>query len=334
MAWLRAIGRGLVVLVTFMAMGLGTAWLVLDLHPELQLTNRVVAMFASFIPYGFMAWGFVAMVVLFATRRWRRSLALPALIIMVLQASWLVPVVPAVSPPATGEPFRLMSLNMKYGKAEADQVKAQLNRAQPDVVVLIEYSDAAEERLFQVGALNDYPYRMGNSVPGYAKVGYESPAGTMVYSRYPLTLVETLPTTMGQHVVKVHCPTGTVTVIAAHPTNMIPGASVWQREALILADVTAALFDDGPLVVVGDFNAVPEQVTYRNFVARSGLTNAAHQSGSGWLPTFPANQTLVPPMIAIDHVFVNDQVTAKVVRTFHVERTDHLGLDAELIVSR
>lgn len=59
-----------------------------------------------------------------------------------------------------------------------------------------------------------------------------------------------------------------------------------------------------------------------------GLTDAAAQSGAGWLPTFPASG-LLPP-IAIDHVLISRHLTAASVATFKVGGGDHLGLTTRL----
>lgn len=331
-ARLGTVVRWLLALAALGASVAGAAWVLLALDPARQLGGRAVVMFASFIPYGTLAWLFVAVVLLVIGRRRWRLLALPAAALLILQASWTTPYWPGAAPSPTGEPFRLVSLNMRYGKADAQQLARHLAETRPDVVVLLEYSDAAEEQLSAAGVLAGYPHRVGTSVPGWAKAGYESPSGTMVLSRHPAALVQTLPTGMGQHVIRIHRPAGELTLVAAHPSNMLPGVDTWLRDAETLTEAVVPLVDQGPLVVAGDLNAVPEHATYRRLLQRTGLRDAAQQAGTGWRPTFPAND-VVPPLLAIDHVLVNDRVSAQVVRTFHVDGTDHLGLYAELSVS-
>lgn len=57
----------------------------------------------------------------------------------------------------------------------------------------------------------------------------------------------------------------------------------------------------------------------------AGLTDAAVQSGAGWRPTFGGSPAL-PPLIAIDHALVNDQVVAHGFSTFAVPGSDHRGI--------
>jgi endonuclease/exonuclease/phosphatase family metal-dependent hydrolase len=47
--------------------------------------------------------------------------------------------------------------------------------------------------------------------------------------------------------------------------------------------------------------------------------------GAGWNPTYPA-QGWIPPLIAIDHVLVSEDLTATAYRTVPVPGTDHRGV--------
>ena len=62
---------------------------------------------------------------------------------------------------------------------------------------------------------------------------------------------------------------------------------------------------------------------------RGGLKSATDVAGGGWLPTYPANSR-VPPLLPIDHVLINDRLTATEVGTFRLRGTDHLGLQVTL----
>ena len=106
------------------------------------------------------------------------------------------------------------------------------------------------------------------------------------------------------------------------------GADRWLREQRALQ---AALPTSGPRVVVGDFNAVASHPTQRA-LRRDGWASAVEQTGSGWVPTYPAGDPRVPPLIDIDHVYVSSGVHATGLRTVRVPGADHLGLLATLVV--
>ena len=105
--------------------------MVLYLRPDLQLASRWLAMLASFIPYGVVAWLMAAVLFVTLGRRRLKVLALPALVALAFQVAWTQPYWPHAAPAASGDRLRVMSLNMKYGKADPDQVTAEINREQP-----------------------------------------------------------------------------------------------------------------------------------------------------------------------------------------------------------
>ena len=116
-------------------------------------------------------------------------------------------------------------------------------------------------------------------------------------------------------------------LFAVHPCNPYCGGGRWHAEHEVVRDAVAA-HGSGPLVVAGDFNAVAEQGPMRQ-LHRLGLRSATDLTGGGWLPTYPAGGRL-PPLLPIDHVLVNDRLTATSVAAFTVPGTDHRGLLASL----
>ena len=85
-----------------------------------------------------------------------------------------------------------------------------------------------------------------------------------------------------------------------------------------------------PLVLLGDFNAVPRSVPYRRFAERLQDVQLAGGRQSRPLPTFPARF----PLLRIDHIFVDDsiEVVNAGVHNSRLARTasDHLPLFADL----
>ena len=84
--------------------------------------------------------------------------------------------------------------------------------------------------------------------------------------------------------------------------------------------------------MAGDFNAVAEQGPMQQ-LHRLGLRSATDLAGAGWLPTYPAGGRL-PPLLPIDHVLVNERLTATSVAAFTVPGTDHRGLLASIAGTR
>jgi endonuclease/exonuclease/phosphatase (EEP) superfamily protein YafD len=284
--------------------------------------DDATALLAAFIPYGVIGYALALLcfgVALLLARR-RTALMLVSVIVaglLALHLSWIAPFFVPDRRPATTKPFTVFSLNMDDGHADPTQVAQQASTA--DVVILVEATAPA------LGALKEFhwdarfPYSVGD-VPG-------STGNTVIYSRFPLTDTASLPgTSFQQHVTTASAPgIPDLRIIAAHPCNPYCGRGLWASEhAMLQSSVEQNL--DQPLTVVGDLNAVNDHGPMRA-LRRAGLTSATDVVGAGWLPTYPANRR-VPPLLPIDHVLINDQLTATSISTVHIDGTDHLGLVA------
>ena len=84
-----------------------------------------------------------------------------------------------------------------------------------------------------------------------------------------------------------------------------------------------------PTILAGDFNAVDDHGPMQR-LRRLGLRSASDIVGAGWQPTYPAGRRIIPPLLPIDHVLVNDRLTATSVTTFEVSGSDHRGILATL----
>ena len=319
------VALGLVAAAAGVGMGL------LHLFPQLQLSARPVAMVAAFIPSAVLAWLVAVVCFAFAGRRWARVVAVLCAVALAAQAVALRAYLPHPAPTAEGEPLRVMSANLFFGRADPDAVADAVRAASPDVIVFTEYSQALDSAATTDALKTDYPYRLGSTPLDYAHAGVWDASGTQVWSRPPITLVGRADSPFEQMAVRVERPGGPIALVAAHPLHMVHDLQAWDRDAAALADVIRPHLGEH-LVVAGDFNATLEHATLRRVLAL-GLTHAGDQSGAGWLPTFPADGP-PGPIIGIDHVLVGNSVVARGVRTVFLPGTDHLALVADLVVVR
>jgi endonuclease/exonuclease/phosphatase (EEP) superfamily protein YafD len=301
--------------VLFSLPGLLATWL--RLVPP---SDDATALLASFIPYGILGYALSLCLFLIALIRARRRWALLIVTTVVagllaLHASWLVPFFVADHRPATTKPFTLLSLNMYAGAADPQALLAQAQQA--DVVILVEATPEALNTLAELGLGTRFPYAVGDPK--------QAVSNTAIYSRFPLsdtTLVQ--GTLFQQYVTTVAVPAiGPIRLIGAHICNPYCGNGRWAAEhAILRATVDANL--NRPLVMAGDFNAVDDHGPMQ-LLRRQGLESATDIVGAGWLPTYPARR-LLPPLLPIDHVMINNRLTATSIRTVKIPGTDHLGL--------
>lgn len=280
------------------------------------------ALAASFVPYGIIV-DLIAFVFFgIATIRARQRVALTVLtgvsaLLLILQLIWIAPQFVASPRPVHTTPFTIASLNMKVGSADLDQVRAVAQRV--DILILVEVTPEAYPSV-----RSGLSGRFSHIVPDNGSAGNES----MILSRFPLSSGRELRSVMPQWSATAQVPDiGPVNLIAAHPCNPFCGGNKWQSEHRQLLR-RAEQLNNLPEVIAGDFNAVDEHGPMRT-LAKHGFVSASDIVGSGWQPTYPAN-TIVPPLIEIDHVLVNDKLTVTSLRTFRVDGTDHLGLIAQL----
>lgn len=278
------------------------------------------ALVAAFIPYGIVAYALSLCCFVIATVAARRR-AVPIMVVVGILAliglhlSWLAPLFVADDRPATTGTFTLLSLNLYAGAADPRSLVQQAQRA--DVVVLLEATPESLAALQAAGLTVRLPYAVG--------APQQAVSNTAIYSRFPLndaTLVQ--GTLFQQYVATLTVPgIGPVRLLAAHPCNPYCGDHRWANDHAILRATADANLTQ-PLIMAGDLNAVDDHGPIQA-LRRDGLESATDITGAGWLPTYPANKA-VPPLLPIDHVLVNDKLTATSIRTIRVPGTDHLGL--------
>jgi endonuclease/exonuclease/phosphatase (EEP) superfamily protein YafD len=287
-------------------------------------TDDPAAQLAAFIPYGLIGYLLALCCLLVALVRARRRLGLAVITVAVaaltsLHLAWLAPLFVNDHRLAANADFELMSLNMFNGGADSREVAERAAHA--DIVILVEATPGALTGLKQFGWDKRFPYSLGDPKDGSFN--------TAIYSRFPLshsTLIGA--TAFQQWVTSVRVPdVGSIRLMAVHPCNPYCGRDRWSAEHQLLRKLVIDNLDQ-PLIVAGDFNAVDDHGPMQA-LRRVGLKSATDVAGAGWLPTYPADGPL-PPLLPIDHVLINKELTATSVTSFAIDGTDHRGLFAKL----
>jgi endonuclease/exonuclease/phosphatase (EEP) superfamily protein YafD len=89
---------------------------------------------------------------------------------------------------------------------------------------------------------------------------------------------------------------------------------------------------DGPLVMAGDYNATKDHGPM-DAVLASGMRDAYSEAGTGVGATWPQWGSPTIPVMRLDHVLVNEQVTVLSARIEPNRGSDHFRLAVGLAVS-
>ncbi|MGH3912310.1 MAG: endonuclease/exonuclease/phosphatase family protein [Pseudonocardiaceae bacterium] len=276
----------------------------------------------SCTPY---ALGGAAVLLLFGlvTGRWG-SCAGAALAVAVLGIGVLPRAVADAQPDVTGVTLTVASANLYYGRADARAVVDLVSSHDVDALSMQELTPQAVSALDAAGLWELLPYRILRPEP--------RAAGTGLASRYPLheRASTQLSSYHWQPAALVDLPGASeVEVVAVHavaPVGRIP-PSQWRAE---LAGLPPPLPGPATRLLVGDFNATLDHQPLRDLLA-TGYRDGADAVGRGLRATWPTD-TLIMPVVAIDHVLVQQNCQVRSFDTLPLPGGDHRAVVAELVL--
>jgi endonuclease/exonuclease/phosphatase (EEP) superfamily protein YafD len=231
---------------------------------------------------------------------------------------------PKTTPSVAGETIRVMSINLYAFSRNADDLLAQVRAADPDVLVLEEFTPFHEEVL-QRGIGVDYPYQCLEA--------RMSPRGLAVFSRIPLDAPVNVIMDGFRAQIRVVARIGQqrVAIYALHPRSP---QSVW---AVIVNRLeTNDLLDQLkretlPTILAGDFNfteTTANAAALRSAGLRSTHDLAGHGRGSTW-PMLPRWRAWLPG-VRIDHIFLTPSLTCTRDAVGGFDGSDHLPIYADI----
>ena len=226
-----------------------------------------------------------------------RRVLLPVLLALLAFASSSLPVT------GQSEVIRVVTYNIKHGRGndnvvDLDRTAAVLRAQRPDVIGLQEVDDRAKRS----GAVAEAEY-LGKALGMHHAFGrfmdYQGGAyGMAILTRYPIESATEVPLPEGNEprtalAVRVQLPDG-------RPLTIVNVHFDWVRDdtfRFAQADALAKYLDavQGPYILLGDFNDVPDSRTLELFKARAGEATKPEADRF----TFPARR----PEKEIDYIF-------------------------------
>jgi endonuclease/exonuclease/phosphatase (EEP) superfamily protein YafD len=228
---------------------------------------------------------------------------------------------------ATAPTVRIFFANVRADNAEYAALLKEIQDANPDVIVLVEFTPNWRRAYLHSPFFESYPY--GNGMKNEAM-------GTVnVFSRLPLKNekenwfagrgLETFEILVGSetlHMIGLHSP---------RPMNIRTDDyyGFWGRTIPLI------LGEKGPLVVVGDCNATQFSNVYQQLTA-DRLRSAHQDRGRGYATTWPNGEYGIPSLVRIDQAFLSPEIECLGVREGEGRGSDHkpLILDVKIRPSR
>ena len=212
----------------------------------------------------------------------------------------------------------LMTSNVLQDNKNYKGCLAEIERVNPDVVLLLEIDDTWN---FQMKSLEEvFPYTI--------KVPLNNKYGMSLYSKLKLEKTEVhymvesdIPSIHTQIILKSgQC----IQLFAVHPKppvpNENPSSKERDKELLLVADLAKA--SKIPVIVMGDLNDVAWSYTTELFLKMSGLLDP--RRGRGFFNTFNAHHSFL--RFPLDHAFISTDWKLKQIARLQNFDSDHFPI--------
>jgi endonuclease/exonuclease/phosphatase (EEP) superfamily protein YafD len=276
-----------------------------------------------FTPY--VATAAVAAVALGLALRRRAAAALAGLAAICLGVAVLPRGLGGGTVSADGRPtLNVLAANVHRGRADPAGVVRLVDELRPDVLTIEEYTPRFGRELIAAGLDGRLRHRVLDAAP--------SSSGTVIYSRFPLRRLPTPDYRFLMARAEARLPGGRrLRVVAVHPFPPMKSAVTGEWE-----EVLSTLPSGGrgiPWLLAGDFNATFDQAPFRQLVGR-GYHDAGEVAGKGLESTFPADGSLLPPPITIDHILADERWGIVQYQVEPLPGSDHRAVFAEFALPR
>jgi endonuclease/exonuclease/phosphatase (EEP) superfamily protein YafD len=282
----------------------GGSWWVLDL----------LAGFRHQLAIALMACALVA-----AFARWRKT-AVAIGLLGAVNLALVVPLYIGPSRPQTGE-LRIVSFNVLASNRRFAEVVDFIRGSEADVVVLHEVTSRWEQEIEEAAAtFDDWPYEITEARARGDLFGsmvlVESGAAVESFG-FALT---------DPRAIEILLPDG-VALHAIHPLSPSSEFRALQNDRQFLFATDWAAGQDGPAIVVGDFNATPWSYPFRRLLSTADLSNSAR--GFGLDLSYPADGN---PLIRvpIDHLLFSEGLAVVDRRLGPAMGSDHFPLTVDM----
>jgi len=216
--------------------------------------------------------------------------------------------------------LNVLAANVHRGRASPTGLVHLVDELHPDLLTIEEYTPRFGREMAAAGLDSRLRHHVVDAAP--------SSSGTAIYSRFPLRRLPTAAYRFKMARAEASLPGGSrLRIVAVHPFPPVKSTVTGEWE-----EVLSTLPSGGhgvPWLLAGDFNATFDQTPFRELVAR-GYRDAGEVAGKGLDSTFPADGSLFPPPITIDHILADERWGVVEYEVEPLPNSDHHAIFAVL----
>lgn len=234
--------------------------------------------------------------------------------------------------------IRVMTLNCRYGHANASQIIKIAKTHKIDTILLQEVSKKLVKNLEKLGIKRDFAHvQLGNANDHenggfnaiYTRLSNVKSFGKSIKidaANVPIVTAEACDSSLAAF--DSSAENLLITFASAHPKSPMRGCAAWSSGIMALAKIGENHNKSGckkVTIIGGDLNSTPDHPSFRALL-KSGFLDASMQIGKR-LKTWPTWQKW--PNLALDHVLVKSSgCSAKATEqsTIRVDGSDHFAL--------
>jgi endonuclease/exonuclease/phosphatase family metal-dependent hydrolase len=223
------------------------------------------------------------------------------------------------------EGLNIMTLNCKYGHADAEAIVRTVNEQGTDVLALQEMSAGLAQSLEQAGLADVLPYSQFGVGKETDNGGFNGLYSSIKPVRQATSALE-LPAADVPSITVETLEGRTVTLYSAHPKSPMRGCREWSQGIRSLGAL-AHRHESAEAVIMGDFNSNIDHPSFRALL-HSGFSDAGLAASHRNVASFCT--WLKWPRMELDHVLTTSGLNAYGARTVFIPGTDHFGLTARV----
>lgn len=243
--------------------------------------------------------------------------------------------------------LQVMTLNCRFGRADAAELLRKLQSEKIDILALQEVSWDLVDALDKAGIGLELPYHC---------IGKESQNDNGGFNALYARCKPVEQSTSSVDILAANIPTISIEIrgrrirfASAHPKSPGRGGRFWQLGIERLSGFSKRItsLHEAPspqahdalpsyapspqdTVVMGDLNSSLYHPVFRNLISTSGLADATYELRAGFHPSFPSSWKYVPAMLELDHVLLTEGIVPRDIAAITISGSDHKAMIATI----